>query len=103
MESNKSPILNRQLDIEFTRSSPNISPPGSGLLETPLGVGLVTRFQVRNNPLLLERKSKAERDCNNLKKDIEQWILLMKASPPPDLLVVIEGYERFKRTYTKSI
>ena len=35
---------------------PIYPPPGSGLLETPLGVGLDTRFQVRNNPLHLERK-----------------------------------------------
>ena len=97
LDSNKSPILNPQLDIELTRSSLNISPPGSGLIETPLGVGLGTHFQVRNSPLLLERKSKAERDFNNLRKEIEQWIILMKASPPPDLLVVLEGYERFKR------
>ena len=54
LDSNKSPILNRQLDIELTRSSPNISHPGSGLLETPLGIGLGTRLQVRNNLLLLE-------------------------------------------------
>ena len=55
-----------------------------------------THFQVRNNPLQLERKSRVERDCNNLKKDIEQWIILMKATPSPDLLVVLDGYERFK-------
>ena len=50
------PTIVQQLDLELTRSSSNISPPGSGLLETPLGVGLDTRFQVRNNPLHLERK-----------------------------------------------
>ena len=87
---------NRISPAVLTFESNNI-PPGSGLLKTPLGVGLGTHFQVQNDPLQLERKSRVERDCNNLKKDIEQWIILMKASPSPDFLVVLDGYEQFKR------
>ena len=66
----------------LTRSNPNISPLGAGLIETPLGIGISTRLQVRNNPTLIEKRNQAERDCKNLKTDIIQWITLMKASPP---------------------
>jgi len=90
------------MNLELSRSNPNISPPGSGLIETPLGVGLGTRFQTRNNPRLIEQQERAEKACKDLKKDIEIWITAMKASPPPELLTVVEGYERFKRRIQRA-
>ena len=52
------------------------------MIETPLGVGLGTRFQARNNPRLLEQQSRAEKMCKDLFKDLDLWITAMKSSPP---------------------
>ena len=41
-KQSRSPILSQSMNLELSRSNPNISPPGSGLIETPLGVGLGT-------------------------------------------------------------
>ena len=66
-------------------------------METPMGTSPGTRALTRNNTKLLERQHKVEMECNNLKRDIEIWIKLMSASPAPELSVVLDGYERFKR------
>ena len=89
-------------NLELTRSNPSISPLGSGMIETPLGVGLGTRFQARNNPRVLEQQIRAEKMCKDLFKDLDIWIAAMKSSPPPELLVIVEGYERFKRRIQRS-
>ena len=94
---NQSPILGRSLTLELSRSNPNISPPGSGLIDTPIGVGLGTRLQTRNNPRLLLQQEKAEKICKDLIKDVEIWIVAMKSPPPPELLTIVDGYECFKR------
>ena len=70
----QSPPLRNNVNLEFMRSNPNISPLGSGLIKTPLGVGLGTRFQARNNPRLLEQQEKAEKMCRKLMKDLDIWI-----------------------------
>ena len=44
---NQSLVLGRSLNLELSRSNPNISPPGSGLIDTPIGVGLGTCLQTR--------------------------------------------------------
>ena len=97
-----SPPLRDIDNLELTRSNPNISPLGSGMIETPLGVGLGTRFQARNNPRALEQQSRAEKMCKDLFRDLDIWIPSMKSSPPPELLVIVEGYERFKRRIQRS-
>lgn len=79
----QSPILSQNANFDLSRSNPNISPPGSGMIETPLGVGLGTRFQTRSNPRALELQAKAERACKDLRKDVELWMTSMKANPPP--------------------
>ena len=82
----------------------NLSPSGSdnGYMETPMGTGPGTRALVRNNTKILERQHKVEMECNNLKRDIEIWIELMSASPAPELSVVLDGYERFKRRIQRT-
>ena len=78
-------LLDSNKSSEKQSQSPILS---SGLIETPLGVGLGTRFQTRNNPRFLELQDKAERVCRDLKKDIEIWMATMKASPSPELLTI---------------
>ena len=58
----QSPPLRNNVNLEFTRSNPNIF---------PLGVGLGTGFQARNNPRLLEQQEKAEKMCRKLMKDLD--------------------------------
>ena len=96
------PRISSNADLDITRSNPNISPLGSGLIETPLGVGLGTRFQTRNNPHLLQQQEKAEKMCKDLITDLDIWVSAMKAPPPPELLVVVDGYERFKRRIQRA-
>ena len=79
----QSPVLRGNANLDLSRSNPNISPPGSGMIETPLGVGLGTRFQTRNNPRILEQQERAEKMCKELMKDINVWMIAMKTSPPP--------------------
>ena len=79
---NLSPTLGRNLNLELSRSNPNISPPGSGLIDTPIGAGLGTRLQTRNNPRLLLQQEKAEKTCRELIKDVEIWIIAMRSPPP---------------------
>ena len=98
----QSPPISSNVDLDVTRSNPNISPLGSGLIETPLGVGLGTRFQTRNNPRLLQQQERAEKMCKDLITDLNVWISAMKAHPPPELLVVVDGYERFKRRIQRA-
>ena len=78
----QSPPISSNADLDITRSNPNISPLGSGLIETPLGVGLGTRFQTRNNPHLLQQQEKAEKMCKDLITDLDIWVSAMKAPPP---------------------
>ena len=78
----QSPPISSNIDLDITRSNPNISPLGSGLIETPLGVGLGTRLQTRNNPRLLQQQEKAEKMCRDLIKDLDIWMIAMKATPP---------------------
>ena len=40
--------------------------------------------------------------CKDLFKDLDLWITAMKSSPPPELLVMVEGYEKFKRRIQRS-
>ena len=77
----QSPPLRNNVNLEFTRSNPNIF---------PLGVGLGTCFQARNNPRLLEQQEKAEKICRKLMKDLDIWIwrrrrtcFTMITPPPP--------------------
>ena len=97
-----SPTLRGSVNLDLSKSNPNISPPGSGMIETPLGVGLGTRFQTRNNPRIIEQQERAEKVCKDLMKDIDVWMIAMKSSPPPELLVLVEGYERFKRRIQRA-
>ena len=101
-DPNHSPPISSNADLDITRSNPNISPLGSGLIETPLGVGLGTRFQTRNNPRLLQQQERAEKMCKDLISDLNVWISAMKVTPPPELLVVVDGYERFKRRIQRA-
>jgi len=78
----QSPPLRNNVNLEFTRSNPNIF---------PLGVGLGTCFQARNNPRLLEQQEKAEKMCRKLMKDLDIWIwkrrrmcfIMITPLPPP--------------------
>ena len=79
---NQSPIFSQNFNLELSRSNPNISPPGSGLIETPMGAGLGTRLQTRNNPRLIVQQEKAEKVCRELIKDVEIWMINIRASPP---------------------
>ena len=79
----QSPPISSNVDLDITRSNPNISPLGSGLIETPLGVGLGTRFQTCNNPRLLQQQERAEKMCKDLITDLNVWMTAMKAPPPP--------------------
>ena len=88
--------------LDVSISNPNISDQGSGLIDTPTGVGLGTRLRIRQNPEQNERKSRAENSCNNLITDIKNWMELMSASPLPDLLEVNEGYQRFKHRIKRT-
>ena len=88
--------------LDVSRSSPNIHDQGSGLIDTPLGLGRGTRLQVRNNVDLGERKVRAEKACQLLIADINLWVDLMSASPPPELSVVNDGYQRFKRRIQRT-
>ena len=101
-KSQPNPILATELSNNHYRSNPNISPPGSGYIETPLGLGRSTRFQSRLNFNAAERKERAEKECRNVKIDADQWIVLMNTSPPPDLNVFMDGYERFKRRIQRA-
>ena len=60
-----SPTLRGSVNLDLSKSNPNISPPGSGMIETPLGVGLGTRFQTRNNPRIIEQQERAEKVCKD--------------------------------------
>ena len=82
----QSPPISGNVDLDITRSNPNISPLGSGLIETPLGVGLGTRFQTRNNPRLLQQQERAEKMCRDLITDLKVWISAMKVTPPPRII-----------------
>ena len=88
--------------LDVSISNPNISDQGSGLIDTPMGIGLGTRLRVRQNPEQNERKNRAEKSCYNLITDIKSWVELMSASPLPDLLEVNEGYQRFKRRIQRT-
>ena len=62
----RTPTLNHGVDLKLTGSGPNMFPPGSELIETPIGVGLGTCLQVRNNLHLIEQKNRAERNRTKL-------------------------------------
>ena len=104
LDSNKSlekqsrtPTLNHNMDLELTRSSPNIfPPPGSEPIETPLGVGLGTRLQVHNNLHLIEQKNRVERNqskpagwASDISKMYNQLRLNKSASPDSIVLLLL--------------
>ena len=96
------PTLVTDLSFDQYRSNPNISPPGSGYIETPLGLGRSTRLQSRLSFNAVERRERAEKECRNVKIDADQWIILMNTSPPPELNIFMDGYERFKRRIQRA-
>ena len=63
---------NSNLSFDQYRSNPNVSPPGSGYIETPLGLGRSTRLQSRLSFIASERRERAEKECRNVKIDADQ-------------------------------
>ena len=84
--SNRSPSLITDTELVSSLSNPDLSRTSNGYIETPIGRGISTRLQVRGGNGNAELKSQhATKSCTNLINDLEQWLLMIKVSPPPHL------------------
>jgi len=99
-------VSNRQClitDLELNRhaSNPDISSPGSGLVDTPIGLGRGTLLRSGRNLPAFGLQEKVINDCSKIKKEVESWLLTIKANPPPPIDHIYESYERYKRRVTR--
>ena len=95
-------VSNRQflitdLELDHHASNPDISSPGTGLIDTPLGFGRGTRLRSGRKLPSADDQDKLINECSKIKKDIEAWLLTIKSSPPPTVDNIYESYERYKR------
>jgi len=98
----KSPInqtLNTNSDHVFDsyHSNPNLNSPEDIYIETPLGMGRCTRLQSRRGGEFNSKHDKALKDCLNLIKEIESWLIDSYEDNILDVDIVNEAGEKFKR------
>mgnify|MGYP000903169500 CR=1 FL=1 len=80
-------ILITDLELHHHASSPDISSPGSGLVDTPLGLGRGTRLRSGRNLPSFGIEDKLANECAKIKKDVDSWMLTLKANPLPPLSI----------------
>ena len=101
--SNRLPSLITDTELVSSISNPDLSCTSNGYIETPIGRGISTRLQVRGGNGNAELKSQhATKSCTNLINDLEQWLLMIKVSPPPSPEEILDGYESFKRRVQRT-
>ena len=101
--SNRPPSLITDTELVSSISNPDLSRTSNGYIETPIGRGISTRLQVRGGNGNAElRSQRAAKSCTNLITDIEQWLLLIKDSPPPSTEEILDSYESFKRRVQRT-
>ena len=101
--SNRLPSLITDTELVSSISNPDLSCTSNGYIETPIGRGISTRLQVRGGNGNAELRSQcAAKSCTNLITDIEQWLLLIKDSPPPSTEEILDSYESFKRRVQRT-
>ena len=94
-------ILITDLELNHHASNPDISSPGSGLIDTPIGLGRGTRLRSGRNLPAFGPQEKLINDCAKIKKEVESWLLTVKAIPPPPIDHIYESYERYKRRVSR--
>ena len=98
----KSPInqtLNTNSDHVFDsyHSNPNLNSPEDIYIETPLGMGRCTRLQSRCGWEFNSKHDKALKDCLNLIKEIESWLIDSYENNSLEVDIVNEVCEKYKR------
>ena len=82
--SNRPPSLITDTELMSSIANPDLSLSSNGYIEMPIGRGISTRLQVRGgNGNVESRFQRATKSCTNLITDLEQWLHLIKVSPPP--------------------
>ena len=102
LSSDQDPGLISSIDIYAHNSNPNLTTNPGVLLETPVGVGMGTRFQLRQVGGKTAKQEKALKDCEVLIKEADKWLEDMYAESRLDFDRIYEGAERFKRRIART-
>ena len=95
------PGLISNIDSYVRNSNPNLTTNPGVLLETPVGVGMGTRLQLRKVGGITAKQEKALKECESLIKEIDKWLLEVNAEPVINIDKIYEGAESFKKKVSR--